>query len=223
MPTPPWRHRKIQNLSSELKSPYTHLNHNKSILGVLLHTLPKCRPERGVHGRGQPRDHGAGVDDGATGGEGGGGDSRELGAANGDADDVETVEGVVAGDYGQRSVYETSIGGGGSAEGEVAKGAGGGGETVGENFVVIWGGLLDNGNGVAAEAHEAGGAIEEALIVLAAAEEEVVDDVGGGDGKALLTQEADGGGIVTVFGVIYAWCICGWGAFWLNSCMEKKN
>lgn len=63
---------------------------------------------------------------------------------------------------------------------------------------------MDKGNGVAAEAHEAGGAPEEALVVLATAKEEVVDDVGGGDGKALLTQEAAGDGIVTVFDVIYA-------------------
>lgn len=57
---------------------------------------------------------------------------------------------------------------------------------------------------MAAEADEAVGATEEALVVLAAAEEEFVDDVGGGDGKALLTQEAAGDGIVTVFDVIYA-------------------
>lgn len=138
---------------------------------ILRHQFPKSVAKWSVHRRRNAADDGAGVDDRA-GGEGGGGDRRSGECESGD---FEAVEGVAAGDGGEWRVFDVA-GGGRSAEVEVADGAGGGREAVGEDLVVFCGGLLDEGDWMAAEAEEAGDAVEETLVVLAAAEEEVVDD-----------------------------------------------
>lgn len=102
----------------------------------------------------------------------------------------------------------------------MAGGAGGGGEAVREYFTIFCGGLLDEGDRVAAEADEAGGAAEEALVVLAATEEVVVDDGGVGDGEALAAKVADGEGLVAVLDAIDA-CLCGCRTSWVVPCSRR--
>ena len=68
-------------------------------------------------------------------------------------------------------------------EGEVADGARGGGETIGEDFVISIGRLLDEGHRFTVEAKDASGAAKgDAMVVLATTKHEVVNGIACTDG-----------------------------------------
>ena len=142
---------------------------------VLRHLRLERASQRRVGLRREARDDGTGVDQSSRSGEHRL-RNRQFLTADGDSDDVETVEGCAVGDRGDRSEFNGSGDSGGS-EGEMTGVASGGREAVGEDLVVGRRRLRRERELVTAKAEKSGDSGEESLVVLAAAEVNAVEYV----------------------------------------------
>jgi hypothetical protein len=162
---------------------------------VRLHLLPERCPQRAVRRRRQPRDDGAGVDDGACGEDRGW--HVEPGPRNSDGLEEHAVErrGVPGPRHGRARIAR---GAASRAEGEEPGGARRAREAVGERLAVGRRRMRYEGLRVAAEPHEAVHLVDESGGAVAAPELEALDDVGRGQAQRVGAVRPLCGGAVAV-------------------------